>query len=209
LYPGVYDVTLQIAATEGCTDTISLTQANAITIHPQPQAKFSIDISETDICNALISFTDESQGAISLFYDFDDNGQFSNDTNPVYQFQTAGTHNPIQIATNEFGCNDTARRSIDIQPFTVFIPNTFTPDGNEFNNVFQAIVDLYPLSWKLELYNRWGELFFETTDKNEFWDGTYKGKPAKEGTYSYKITYIPCGVIQEEQIITGHVNILR
>jgi PKD repeat protein len=49
LYPGTYDVTLQIAATEGCTDTISLTQANAITIHPQPQAKFSIDISETDI----------------------------------------------------------------------------------------------------------------------------------------------------------------
>jgi gliding motility-associated-like protein len=209
LYPGTYDVSLQIAATEGCTDTISMLQANAVTIHPQPQAKFSIDISETDICNALITFTDESQGAISLYYDFDDNGQFSNDTNPVYQFQTAGTHNPIQIATNEFGCKDTARRSIDIQPFTVFIPNTFTPDGNEFNNVFQAIVALDPLTWKLELFNRWGELFFETTDKNDTWDGTYKGKPAKEGTYTYKVTYVPCGVIQEEQIITGHVNILR
>ncbi|MFA9211848.1 MAG: gliding motility-associated C-terminal domain-containing protein, partial [Moraxellaceae bacterium] len=99
--------------------------------------------------------------------------------------------------------------SVDIQPFTVFIPNTFTPDGNEFNNIFKAIVDLDPLSWKLEIYNRWGELIFETTDKNETWDGTYEGKPAKEGTYTYKVTYVPCGVIQEEQIITGHVNILR
>lgn len=68
----------------------------------------------------------------------------------------------------------------------VFIPNTFTPNGDGANDV------MYARGYKLEeiyfaIYNRWGEMVFETTDKNVGWDGTYKGRPADVGVFGYYI----------------------
>ncbi len=120
-----------------------------------------------------------------------------------------GTHYPIQIVTNEFFCSDTARLQIIVEPMVVFVPNTFTPDGNIFNNVFEAKMAFPPIEWEMTIYNRWGEELWKTNDYEDYWDGTYQGKMMQDGIYTYKIKYVPCGILDDEILITGHVNLLR
>ncbi len=207
--PGQYVVTLQINTVEGCVETLVLSKNNLINVHPTPVAGFNVDPKKTDICHAQITFTDQSQGTISVWYDFDDEGTYSAEDNPVYNYTTDGMHYPIQIALNEFGCKDTSRNSLYIEPFTVFIPNTFTPDGNEFNNDFSAVVALDAVEWEMRIFNRWGELVYQSNEQDAEWDGTYKGLMAPSGMYTYRVRYIPCSGGEEWEEITGHVNVLR
>lgn len=210
LNPGQYSVTLKIITVAGCLDTLTMTKIGLIIVHPNPVADFTIDKNQTDICNSEIQFFNHSQGALTYLYDFDDaNDATSSEENPVYSYVSDGQHVPILIVENEFGCKDTARTTLFIDPFSPYIPNTFTPDGNEFNNEFHAVLALEAVSWKMEIFNRWGARVFETLDQNDYWDGTYNGLAAVEGVYIYKVTYTPCGIVQNEQIITGHVSLLR
>jgi gliding motility-associated-like protein len=70
----------------------------------------------------------------------------------------------------------------------VFIPNSFTPDGNNRNDKFYAIAN-GANSYKLIIYNRWGQIVFETTDPKSGWDGTFNGAECQEGVYSYMLIY--------------------
>ena len=117
----------------------------------------------------------------------------------------------MQIATNQFGCKDTSYRELFIEPFIIYIPNTFTPDGNEFNNDFRTKFALEVLEWDFSIYNRWGELVWSTTDPVTAWDGVYMDQfgLVQEGTYSYVLRYVSCELPDSWQMITGHVNVLR
>ena len=70
-------------------------------------------------------------------------------------------------------------------PIIVFAPNAFSPDGNGLNDVFE-VKGRYINSFDLQIFNRWGELLFESSDKNIGWDGTSKGAPMPNGTYVYR-----------------------
>ncbi|MEN9510475.1 MAG: hypothetical protein RLZZ370_294 [Bacteroidota bacterium] len=75
----------------------------------------------------------------------------------------------------------------EIPGYTLLIPNAFSPNGDALNETFQ-ITGLEELeSYRCEIYNRWGEMVFSTTDKKTFWDGTYQGRPAPKGVYIYVI----------------------
>lgn len=207
--PGSYSVALGIYTTIGCIDTLYMMQQDLVTIHPSPVSQFNIDPKETDICNADITFTDQSSGASSIFYWFDDSTHFSNQANLIYNYTTSGWHRPMQIATNEFGCTDTSYQELYIEPFVIYIPNTFTPDGNEFNNDFNAKFALEVSEWELKIYNRWGEMIYLSEDPNFGWDGSYNGKLVQEGTYGYVLRYVSCEKPGKLQMITGHVNLLK
>lgn len=88
----------------------------------------------------------------------------------------------------------------------IYIPNTFTPDGNEFNQSFRAIVQ-NSLAFKMEIFNRWGELIYTVESLDDFWDGTYKGIICQDGTYTWKATVMDLNEINH--IYVGHVNLLR
>jgi len=69
---------------------------------------------------------------------------------------------------------------------TIFVPNVFSPDGDNTNDVFQVMgrgLDHITI----EIYNRWGQLVFEAPHLNETWDGTYRGQPCPIGTYVYQL----------------------
>ena len=91
-----------------------------------------------------------------------------------------------------------------------WVPNTFTPDGNEYNNVFTPIfsnkrkIENYSLS----IYNRWGEIVFETKDVDFGWDGFYKNKMAESGTYIWQLQFTNL-FNSKKELINGHVNLLR
>lgn len=90
----------------------------------------------------------------------------------------------IVVGRNEYGCFDTAEVKIDIVE-TFFIPNAFTPNGDGLNDVFRIENIGYQGTGAFQIYNRWGQLVFETHDVTAAWDGTYKGRPAEPGTYYY------------------------
>ncbi|MCH2223862.1 MAG: PKD domain-containing protein [Crocinitomicaceae bacterium] len=212
LYPivGNYHVTLTISTDHGCIDTLTLLKPDLVTVRPNPTAGFNLSTDFTDICNSSIEFFDESIGANEWFYWFDDSSFISNEQSPTHTYISDGTHYPMQIVTNQYGCKDTTYSSLYIEPFTIYAPNTFTPDGNEFNNDFLPIIYLPLESYKMQIFDRWGELVFETVDINEAWDGTsINGQMAQDGTYIWKLTFVSCEPINPEIIETGHVTLLR
>ncbi|MBI1836591.1 MAG: PKD domain-containing protein [Flavobacteriia bacterium] len=205
---GTYDVSLSIHSDLGCIDTLYLTKFDLIQVHPSPVSNFSVDKYEASICNSTIQFTDLSIGGNSYFYMFD-HIEGTTEQNPFYSFHDDGTFTPIQYVTNEFLCTDSSFVNIYISPFTVYIPNTFTPDGDEFNNIFKPIVELFAPFWEFKIYNRWGEIIFETNDQYEGWDGTYLGKMVQDGVYNYTIRYQSCENSDNWHELTGHFNKIR
>lgn len=206
---GTYSVELTVISTVGCVDTFVLLQQDLVTIHPKPVADFSVDKTETTICDSQVQFTDLSQGATHISYFFNEFNSGSTDPNPVHTYFSDGMHYPTQIVFNQFGCSDTTFRSIAIEPFVVYVPNTFTPDGNEYNNDFYPKMGLEPVEWDMKIFNRWGEEVYRSTDYLERWDGTFAGIPCKDDIYSYVITYTSCAPYANAEVITGHVTLLR
>ena len=106
----------------------------------------------------------------------DTDGQFA-----YYVEAVEGTDNP-------YGFSDTSRSNItyvDQYP-KLFVPNAFAPDG--YNSTFLPIMGfVHPDDYLLKIYDRWGELVFETTDKNQGWNGTFNNNDAPKGVYVYLI----------------------
>ncbi len=205
---GVYDVSLTIYASKGCTDTISKLRDDYIVVHPSPISNFQTDKLVTDICHSEIEFFDLSEGAVEVYYSFDGNA-FSDQYNPKHIFTESGVFTPIQIATNEYLCTDTSTLTLYIEPFTVFIPNAFTPDGNEYNNLFRAVSYFDIKEWEFSIYNRWGEIIFYSTDVNEGWDGFYKNKRAQDGLYNYQVRYVSCEKTNFTHEVRGHFSLIK
>jgi gliding motility-associated-like protein len=172
-------------------------------------AKFSVTPDYTDICNAAITFTDQSIGATSFFYWLDDESASKTLPSFDYTYLTSGYKRPMQVAINEFGCDDTAYRELFIEPFVIYFPNTFTPDKDEFNNEFNGTFALEMLNWNLKIMNRWGEVIFESNDAKVGWDGSYNGRLMQDGNYLYELNYVSCEKPQLTQVLRGHVNLLR
>ena len=160
-----------------------------------------------------MSFLNSSSGATSYLWDF---GDFTSSTEyePTHLFQnTTGGYLVSLISISDLGCTDTVTVAIPYQEGIVYyIPNTFTPDGDNYNQLFEPIFfsGYDPNSFNMKIFNRWGEIVFETQDSKVGWDGTYgiDGNRAQEGVYSYHITYkLPN--TDERKVVTGHVNLMR
>lgn len=108
--------------------------------------------------------------------------------------------------TDENGCQTKDKINVFFDP-TIYVPNTFTPDGNFANDVFKAVGGNVS-SFKLTIYNRWGEEIISLNSIQESWDGTYKGLPCQDGTYVWKLRYSRYES-DDIRVKTGHVNLLR
>jgi gliding motility-associated-like protein len=213
--PGTYSVELQLTNSLGCVyDTLV---SNALLSLPSPEADFSATPTIVEVDNPLVSFTDQSSGEISswnwTFY-VPPSGEISAEQNPQFSFpnDVGGAYVVELIVSNSNGCTDTIVGTITvIENYTLFVPNSFSPDGNEFNNVFKVSgygIDLF--SFRLEIYNRWGEIIFVSNDPEIGWDGSYgdSRKMVPIGAYTYKLNY---KLKNQEQpnVISGHVNLIR
>jgi gliding motility-associated-like protein len=171
----------------------------------KPEANF-IPFSESQTEGLPVTFFNLTTNGYAYLWDFGDGGQ-STVINPNHIFDTAGTYFVTLIAWDAKGCVDTITKPITIyKEFYIYIPNSFIPDGDRFNNYFSG--SFIGVKWiKMEIYNRWGELLFYSEDQNFKWDGTHKNKRVPDGTYTWKLTYRPNRGVEE--IMTGHVNVLR
>ena len=202
---GDYTVKLVVLTNNGCVD--SIVKTNSVVINPLPIAGFRIQ-NETINTGDQTIFSDASQGATHYLYNFGD-GNNSVIPNPIHNYKTAGLFSVQQTVVNQFGCVDSISQLIEVKERTaMYVPSAFTPnndgDNDEFRPVFNSI-DIRKYNFKV--FNRWGELLFETTDYNETWDGTHNGVKVPQGTYIWKVAYKELngyGVFNE----SGHVNVL-
>ena len=206
---GIYSVSLTIISSAGCVDTLTLKKDSLFKIFPSPKADFLLSTDSITICDPEVIFYDLSQDATKLVYFFGDSVYRSFDANPTYYYTSSGVKYPYQIVENAYGCKDTMRQMIYVEPFTIFIPNSFTSDGDGLNEFFEAIPTLPVNSWNFMIFDRWGELIFQSSDPNDTWDGTYKGQKVQIGTYTYILETISCEDLNAEKLIKGHVNVLR
>ena len=111
----------------------------------------------------------------------------------------------IVTYTDENGCSASDNVHIYYDPI-VYVPNTFTPNGDESNQGFHIVAHNIQ-SFELLIFDRWGELIFTMSDLTDYWDGSYKGNNCQDGTYVWKLVYYD--FLNKEYNLTGHVNLLR
>ncbi|GAB4145331.1 MAG: hypothetical protein Fur0041_19970 [Bacteroidia bacterium] len=187
---GQYTITLTVTSQEGCVSTDSIPQY--IDVIPGPVAAFTFSPQPTTLNNSTIYFTDQStNGGVEWTWYFDENGSSSTLQNPSYTYQDTGTFNVMMIVSAAGGaCPDTAYGEVFIAPeLLVWIPNTFTPNSNGNNDIFIPVFSAidYITAYEMYVFDRWGNLIFQTKDPLKGWDGQYKGKLVQEDTYVYKI----------------------
>ena len=141
-----------------------------------------------------MQFADLSENGTTSLWNFG-NGATSTTRTVVHTFTDLSQDSILitLITGNALGCSDTLEFYIPVGIFAVWFPNAFTPKL-ETNNVFKPFTANKLTDYELHIYDRGGALVFSTTDVEEGWDGTYKGKECKQGTYVYIATYRREGV---------------
>ena len=137
-----------------------------------------------------ILFNDQSSGADHWSWNFGDMlNSVSILKNPTFTYTSAGSYAVRLLATNNEGCTDSISHTIIIEPeFTIYIPNAFSPDGDGINDFF-APKGINFEDFEMEIYNRWGERIYHTTNIDIPWTGKVKdgNESAQQGVYVYKI----------------------
>ena len=112
------------------------------------------------------------------------------------------------IGINKFGCKDTTTVKVNVKYTSESVlPNAFTPNGDGLNDVFKIEGFEYEKVTAFKIFNRYGQLVFETTDGRKGWDGNIKGKPAPVGVYFYQISIsLPMGGTKD---FKGDLTLLR
>lgn len=203
IYPedGLYTIRLIATDVRGCSDT----SMQSITVHPRPEAAFRTN-PETDCISIHVQYVEECTGAVSWEWNFGDEVT-STLPSPEHTYLESGTYPVRLIASNEFGCTDTAINTYCVfVTATLFIPNAFSPNHDELNDRF--MVSGYSINTYLaEIYDRWGSLVYRSDSMEEGWDGTYKGKDCPAGSYIYHIRGI--GLDESAYKQYGTVNLVR
>jgi gliding motility-associated-like protein len=186
---GCHDVTLTVETNIGCSN--SATYSEYICINPTPIADLDADpkklyasISETHITNL-------STGASNYIWDLGDGTGEHHYYEPglyTYPEYSLDEYVITLIAISDKCCMDTAQIIIEMDnSLVMYIPNAFTPDGDEFNNVFAPVFAIPVSEYQLKIYNRWGQVIFESYDTEIGWDGTYNGTLVQDGTYLWTV----------------------
>ncbi len=160
--------------------------------------------------HSTIQFTDLSYPEVNVWnWDFGDGIGESNDQNPLYTFPDTGKFNVQLIATNIYGCKDTVSNPIkSYPPFSFYIPNAFTPDGDGLNDSFSGLGEGF-VSFEMYIYNRWGEEIFHTDDYDKKWGTGVRGVLDRIpiDVYAYKVI-LTKPTLEKEQFI-GRVSVIR
>ncbi|MCR9172759.1 MAG: gliding motility-associated C-terminal domain-containing protein [bacterium] len=208
---GSYDLEMTVTSPEGCVGSSLF--PNALYVAPAPIANFTFSPNPPTMFNTQVLFNNGSVGASTYEWTFEQGApSTSNVENPTTIFPDGqvGLYETSLVAISDLGCTDTIILDIQVYPEVIlYAPNTFTPDGDEFNqnwHVFIEGVDIY--DFELTVFNRWGQIVWQTNDPNAGWDATFNGKTVQDGTYTWFITTRDL-LNDKKYEFHGHVNVLH
>jgi gliding motility-associated-like protein len=203
---GVYNVMLIVTSPFGCQS--SATTNMNITVNPNSVAQFEYSPEEITMLDPTVYFENLSFDADFYNWTFGD-GTSSTITAPTHEYQNKGTYIITLKTNNQFGCKDEISKEITIDPeYHFYIPNAFTPNGNGRNEIFTAVGEEIE-EFDMQIFNRWGELIYESTSIEEGWNGTAKGGSSisQEGVYVYNIKLKDWKGLTHR--FTGHVTLIK
>ncbi len=198
----------------GCLDTIT----QKVNVVSPAVAKFVSDKTTLPLLDSKVQLTNlSSANSVIYKWTFDDNSSVITSKNPNHEFDAVPGEYIITLyasSINSFSdttCVDTYKQKITILDDVIYyIPNTFTPNGDELNNTFQPIFysGFDPQNYYFVIYNRWGEIVFESFNSAYGWDGTYNNKIVATGTYVWKVQFKEKQT-EIEHVKTGHLNLIK
>ncbi len=206
---GIYSLNLKLVSPIGCKTEANF--PNLIEVRQSPEADFSYTPDKLNSLQSIATFTDKSIGANKWSWQFGKGEGTSIQRNPIYNFQDTGVHVVRLIVTHPSGCRDTAIQRIDIEPIvTFFMPNAFTPNYDSKNDEFKGKGITEGIeTFKMTIFNRWGERIFETNKIDEGWNGRLNntGEYAPDGVYVYTVSFV--GPRQKIYNYKGVATLLR
>ncbi len=219
--PGNYKVTLQAVNRTG-EKSGSTVSEQVVKVYAQPSPDFVVRKETVYIPDEPVYVANYSMRGVWFRWDFGDGTIYegADQFEPVHYYKKAGVYNIKLVVRSEYGCEDsvTVLRAVTAGGGgDVIIPNAFTPNpsgangghvdqggiNDVFHPVFKGKVDRYHLL----IYNRWGDLVFETKDTAIGWDGYHKGQLCPSGVYLYKLS----AVLREGQTVKklGDLTLIR
>lgn len=184
---GTYTVSLEAITSDGC--FVDTTALNYINVLQSPTAVIVSPSSEYELYDNEISLYNGSQNSDSYDW-FMNDVLISQQLNITYPIADTGHFTFQLVAINNNGCTDTTDVLITVNPsFALYFPNAFTPNSNGRNDVF-APKGYGINTYELLIFDRWGELVFQSNDLYTGWDGFYKNKLLPQDVYVYKCSIL-------------------
>jgi gliding motility-associated-like protein len=160
-----------------------------ITVNPKPQANF-VYSPEFPIVGDGVNLNYSGTTAVNYQWFDNMNILFSNQPNPFFVIQEPLQTTINLIVSNQFGCMDSISKTIITNGnISIWIPNSFTPNGDGLNDIFKAESASEVNDFQLYIYNRWGQLIFESKDINIGWDGKFMNEYVKSDVYILTLIY--------------------
>jgi len=215
--PGIYTVTL--SATNPTEEVDREVKVQIIEVFAVPVAGFAVAPLEVFLPDQPIYTRNDSRDGTTFKWYFGD-GDTATDYEPIHLYKEEGIYDITLVAYNDLGCTDTLimRAAVIARDGgQIKIPNVFTPGaqsgsggsgglGFGDNKYFLPITDGV-VAFELLIYNRWGELIFESTDRTKGWDGYYKGQLCPQDVYVFRLK----ATLESGEVLTkiGDVTLLR
>lgn len=202
---GAYTVILNVQGANGCSGTDTI--VDLIKAYDKPVADFAFSPETVTILNPEVEFENTSTGATQFTWNILDS--LFNSSDLQFTFGDTGCYEVKLFATSNDGCVDSTQQLVCIEnDFGVYIPNAFTPNGDGMNDkFFPSGFGISTEDFHMSIFNRWGELIFETTDVTKGWDGKSGVTSSPEDVYIWKLR------VKDERgdhhSYRGHVTIVK
>lgn len=204
-----YSITYTVTVTNeyGCTATASIPVTKRIGTFAEGLEAWCTECSI--IANTVTQLQSTNYSG-SYSYQWTPTTGLSNPNSPETNATPLETTTYTVTVTDEYGCSLSKKVTIEVLPLEcdeplVFVPNTFTPNGDGKNDVLYVRSSILK-EFTLRIYNRWGELIFESSSLDKGWDGTFRGMHCEQGVYDY---YLKGTCINDETIIKkGNISLI-
>ncbi len=191
--PGIYDVSLKVASIDGCEN--SVTENSFVEVYPLPVSNFIADNYTVTMDDPMVDFTDLSTIPSTWMWNFGDYGSstnYANIANPNHTFSSPGDYVVWQTVYTNHGCSDSSFAVVHVNlNIAFYIPNAFSPYTSDgINDIFRPYgigVALTDGSYSMRIFDRWGQMVFESKNIEDGWDGKFNGEYVAPGVYSYII----------------------
>lgn len=208
LCSGTYAVV--VTDENGCSTTASVTLLNPDSV----MADFLYTPDSTVVSNPVFELTPNNSNATNYYWYYLDDGDTVLITDPIISINFPEDGPNIYptciVAYNDNWCYDTQCYDLVVgDEFYIFVPNTFSPNGDGINDTFLPLVNNYNESeFEFFIFDRWGHVIFKSEHPDYGWNGTHISTPVEEGVYVWKIK-TESKYDHVTKILSGHVNLIR
>lgn len=206
--PGHYPVQLTVTTPLGCTDL--LFRPSVVFVEEAPLADFLISPNPGSVGNSTIFFTALDEDNVHYGWVLDGVPHGIGPRDHQWFNDVLGSDHEICLnVTDRYGCVDTLCQAFEVVVPSIFTPNAFTPDGDGLNDkYYPQVLDVVPGAHLFQVFDRWGEIIFSSTDPTEGWDGTYGGQAAPQGVYVWRLETLPMYSADKVELF-GSVTLIK